>query len=182
MEVYSVKSFLRTPFAAASLLLAAAVFAGSTAAQAPQGPHGDAGSPAPATPPRTYPAPTNLKVLPKDLTGQQVHDIMKQWSASLGSRCDSCHAEDPDTLGPDGEPRLKFADDSRPMKSVARTMYTMTEEINSIYIARLEGSGLPVTCGTCHRGHVGPEPFDASSQPQKPPMPAPADQNRPASQ
>ncbi len=176
------KSSLHAPFVAASLLLAAAVFAPGTAAQAPQGLRGDAGSPTPATPSHTYPAPTNLKVLPKDLTGQQVHDIMKQWSASLGSRCDSCHAEDPEKINPDGQPILRFADDSRPMKAVARTMYTMTEAINSNYIARLQGSGLPVTCGTCHRGHIGPEPFDASSQSQKPPMSAPADQNRPASQ
>lgn len=176
------KSFPRTPFAAASLLLAAAVFAGSTAAQAPQGPQADAGGPAPAAPPHTYPAPTNLKVLPKNLTGKQVRDIMKQWSASLGSRCDSCHAEDPDKSGPNDKPILKFADDSKPMKSVARRMYTMTDAINSDYIARLEGSGVPVTCGTCHRGHIGPEPFDASSESQKPPMQAPADQNRPASQ
>ena len=45
------------------------------------------------------------------------------------------------------------------MKAVARLMYTMTEEINSNYIAKVEGSGMPVTCGTCHRGHVSPEPF-----------------------
>ncbi|MDE3186241.1 MAG: c-type cytochrome [Acidobacteriota bacterium] len=172
----------QTPFAVFALVLAAAVLASSTAAQAPQSPQGKAADQSSAPPPRSFPAPTNLKVLPKDLTGQQVRDIMKQWSASLGSRCDSCHAEDPDNVRPDGRPILKFADDSKPMKAVARTMYTMTEQINSNYIARLEGSGLPVTCGTCHRGHIGPEPFDASSQSQKPPMPAPPDQNRPASQ
>ena len=41
-------------------------------------------------------------------------------------------------------------------------MYTMTEEINSNYIAKVEGSGMPVTCGTCHRGQVSPEPFTIS--------------------
>jgi len=35
-------------------------------------------------------------------------------------------------------------------------MYTMTEDINQRYIARIDGSGMPVTCGTCHHGHVGP--------------------------
>jgi len=48
-----------------------------------------------AASPPAYPAPTNLKVLPKNLTGQQVHDIMKQWNGELGVRCGACHAEDP---------------------------------------------------------------------------------------
>jgi hypothetical protein len=51
----------------------------------------------PPPPPRRFPAPTNLKVLPKSLTGQQGHDIMEQWEASLGTHCNSCHAEDPRT-------------------------------------------------------------------------------------
>jgi hypothetical protein len=98
-------------------------------------------------------------VLPKDLTGQQVHEIMEQWAGALGVRCDSCHAEDSESTQPRAQPRLDFADDSKPMKGVARLMYTMTEGINVNYIAKVEGSGLPVTCGTCHRGHVSPEPF-----------------------
>jgi len=165
------KPLVQPPLAAVALLLAAAVFAVSMAAQAPQGPQSEAGNPSSPPPPRTFPAPTNLKVLPKNLTGQQVHDIMKQWEASLGIQCGSCHAEDPDNTGPDGQPRLKFADDSKPMKSVARAMYTMTEEINSNYIAKLEGSGMPVSCGTCHRGHVSPDPFEAPlQQAQRPPI------------
>jgi hypothetical protein len=38
-------------------------------------------------------------------------------------------------------------------------MYTMTEKINVDYVAKIDSSGLPVTCGTCHRGHMGPETF-----------------------
>jgi hypothetical protein len=45
------------------------------------------------------------------------------------------------------------------MKAIARLMYTMTDEINANYIAKVKGSGMPVTCGTCHRGQVSPEPF-----------------------
>jgi hypothetical protein len=107
-------------------------------------------------------------VLPKDLSGQQVHDIMEQWANSLGVRCDSCHAEDHDNSGPAGRPRLNFADDSKKMKGIARIMYTMTEEINRNYIAKVEGSGMPVTCGTCHRGEISPEPATAQ-QPNGPP-------------
>ena len=52
-------------------------------------------------------------------------------------------------------------------------MYTMTEEINSHYIAKVEGSGMPVTCGTCHRGQVSPEPFTVQPAGGPPPAQAP---------
>ncbi len=45
------------------------------------------------------------------------------------------------------------------MKAAARLMYTMTEEINNNYIAKVKGSEASVTCGTCHRGAVNPEAF-----------------------
>ncbi len=108
---------------------------------------------------RSYPAPTNLKVLPKDLTGEQVHEIMEQWEAALGGHCGTCHTPDPKNIGPNGRPRLNFADDSKDEKATARKMYQMVEEINEKYISKIDSSGDPVTCGTCHRGHLGPQPF-----------------------
>lgn len=111
-----------------------------------------------------FPAPANLKVLPKTMTGQQVHDLMEEWSRDLGAQCDACHTIDHNRIGPDGRPVLNFADDSKEMKSVSRTMYTMTEQINTDYIAKVHGSGVPVSCGMCHRGEVGAEPY----APQKP--------------
>jgi hypothetical protein len=112
-------------------------------------------------------------VLPKNLSGQQVHDIMEQWAYSLGVRCDSCHTEDLDGVSPDGRPRLKFADDSKPMKKNARIMYTMTDKINADYVAKVDGSGLPVTCGTCHRGEISPDPFTMQRPAQPPAAQAP---------
>lgn len=149
--------------AAIVTMLITAVFVIATSAQTQQGPQSDAGNPSTRLP-RTYPAPINLKVLPKSLSGQQVHDIMEQWAGELNVRCKACHAEQPDNLVPGGTARLKFADDSRPMKDVARLMYTMTEEINNNFIAKVKGSGQPVTCGTCHRGRICPEPFAAPPQ------------------
>lgn len=140
--------------AAAAALLTAALFAVTTVAQAPQTAPGG-----PPPPPRVYPAPTNLKVLPKNLTGQQVHDIMEQWEGSLGAHCNTCHTADPKNIGPNGRPRLDFVDDSKPEKATARAMYTMMEDINRNHIAKIDSSGAPVTCGTCHRGHLGPEPY-----------------------
>lgn len=165
-------SSLPLPSAAVALLVAA-VFAATTSAQAPQAaPSPQAGSP---PPPHHFPAPTNLKVLPKDMTGEQVHELMEQWEAALGGHCSTCHAADPNNIGPNGRPRLNFADDSKPEKATARLMYKMTEDINSNYVSKIENSGMPVTCGTCHRGHLGPEPFHpAPEHNEKPAGQAPA--------
>lgn len=115
---------------------------------------------APAPPPRKpRPAPTNLQVLPKNLTGEQVHDIMEKWESDLGAECSTCHTADPKNLAPNGRPRLNFADDSKPEKQTARLMYQMVEAVNVQYVSKVENSGMPVTCGTCHRGHLGPQPF-----------------------
>lgn len=152
-----------------AVVVAAAAFAIAALAQAPQGPPpGAAGAPPQAggaRPPRTYPAPTNLKVLPKTLTGQQVHEIMEGWAGSLGVHCDTCHAADPNNVGPNGRPRLKFEDDSKPEKQMARIMYTMTEDMKKNYIAKvaemdkMDTPAPPLTCGTCHRGHLDPEEY-----------------------
>jgi ferredoxin len=133
--------------AAVTALLTAAVFA---AAQTPQA----------APPPmRSFPAPTNLKVLPKDLTGQQVHDIMEKIAGSLGVHCDTCHTADPNNIGPNGRPRMNFADDSKPEKNNARLMITMTEDINKNYVSKVADPDKQVSCGTCHRGKLHPEAF-----------------------
>ena len=105
------------------------------------------------------PAPTNLQVLPKSMTGEQVHELMHKWEAALGAECSTCHAADPNNIGPNGKPRLKFADDSKPEKATARLMYKMVNEINGNYIDKVDNSGVPVSCGTCHRGHLDPPIF-----------------------
>ena len=137
-----------------SIALALAAMVVCTAAQSP----GNSDGP-PQTPiQHVYPAPANLRVLPKGMTGQQVNDIMEQWAAELGVRCSACHGEDQDNVVPARSRSTQFADDSQPMKEIARLMYKMTEQINRDYIAKVDGSELPVTCGTCHRGRVSPEP------------------------
>ena len=123
-------------------------------------------APAAAPPPHQHPAPTNLKVLPRNLSGEQVHEIMQQWVGELGTRCKTCHAADPKRMGQDGKPALNYADDSKEEKQTARKMVKMVEEINANYISKIDGSGVPVTCGTCHRGHFGPEPFAAPPPPE----------------
>ncbi len=147
--------------AVAITLITGAIFAISTIAQAPQGPPPGGGG----RPMRNFPPPKNLKVLPKNLTGNQVHEIMEGWAGALGTHCDHCHMEDPKNIGPNGRPRLKFEDDSKPEKKMARIMYTMTENMKKNYIKKvadmdkMEEPAAPLTCGTCHRGHVHPEAY-----------------------
>lgn len=177
--------------AAAAAVLAAAIVVAATSAQAPQtaspqpaptgAPAQGPGGGPPGGFPREFPAPTNLKVLPKTLTGKQVRDIMEQWQGQLGVHCNACHAADPKNVGPNGRPRLNFADDSKPEKNAARLMYTMTNKINDDTISMVdmnmdqaEGShedhsDHKVTCGTCHRGHLKPEAFIPPPEHEGPP-------------
>jgi len=145
--------------AAAVAVFAAAVFAVTTVAQTPQ--------PMPAPPlPRqeagvrrhfNFPAPTNLQVLPKNLTGKQVHQIMGKWARSLGTHCSTCHAPNPNAApAPNGHPHLDFALDIKPEKKTARLMVKMVEDINGNYVGKIKNSGIKVSCGTCHRGHLQP--------------------------
>lgn len=148
---------------------AAVLFAASFAATIPaQEPAPPSGAPAEHHEHPPAPPPTNLQVLPKTLTGEQVHEIMHGWAAALGTDCSHCHAADPTKTMPNGRPMLNFADDSKPEKATARLMVRMTEEINSQYIAKVDPDE-KVMCGTCHRGHVMPPPFVAPTEHQGPP-------------
>lgn len=148
--------------AAAALVITAAIFSSTNA---PVHAAQQAAPPPPPQPPpaqhQQHPAPTNLQVLPKTLTGEQVHEIMHKWEAAVGGTCGTCHAADTKNPSPGGRPRLNFADDSKPEKATARKMYLMVEDINKNYIAKIDNSGDPVTCGTCHQGHLSPRPFKA---------------------
>lgn len=83
--------------------------------------------------------------------------MMLRWGGELGVRCSACHDEKEDNLISGGLPVSRFANDSKPMKDIARRMYIMTERINSGFIAKIDNSGMKVTCRTCHEGRVSPE-------------------------
>jgi hypothetical protein len=144
-------------FTAIALSSAALDFAAAPASQSTQDVSGQAAA-----------APANLQVLPKNLTEAQVREIMEGWAAALGTDCSTCHVRDPKNLGPNGRPRFNYADDSKDEKKIARVMYRMTEDINTNFLSKVPNSGLPVSCGTCHRGHLGPEPFTGASEDQAP--------------
>jgi Photosynthetic reaction centre cytochrome C subunit len=113
------------------------------------------------------PAPTNLKVLPKDTTGDQVIEIMHGYTGALGVECEFCHARNPETK------RNNFPSDANPVKDRARVMIKMTQTINAEYLSQLNNPKPenPVTCGTCHRGSSHPTVFVPKEE-QRPPMQA----------
>src|SRR5262245_34304324 len=95
----------------------------------------------------------NLKVLPKDISENELRAVMGQFTRALGVRCDYCHAAKP------GEQRLDFSLDDKPEKKTARVMLQMTHELNEKYISTLEDHSDPpinVQCATCHRGIAHP--------------------------
>jgi hypothetical protein len=152
---------MRSPLRFLALICSASFAVGLAAAQTPTLP---AGAPQGTRPPR--PAPTNIKALPKDITGDQIGALMQHYEADLGVGCSFCHApRDPETR------RSNFASDANPKKDVSRTMITMTAEINSKYLASISNrtSTEPVTCATCHQGHSIPPAF--VPPPRTPPTP-----------
>jgi|ERR1700679_96608 photosynthetic reaction center cytochrome c subunit len=141
------------------------------AAQAPQ----TAGARQPRGP---RPNPTNIKALPKTITGDEVIKLMHQYEGDLGVECEYCHARNPETK------RNDFPSDTNPIKDKARLMIKMTDDLNTKYLAQLTPRPAnPITCGTCHRGMAHPEvfvpkphehtnlpPSGASAAPSAPPL------------
>lgn len=97
----------------------------------------------------------NLKVLPKDISGEELHKIMKSFCMSLGVHCNYCHVAQK-VEGQD-RPHMDFASDDKPEKNIARDMMRMTASINKDYIAKMGDHSLEqITCVTCHNGHTTP--------------------------
>ena len=127
----------RVMIAFGALLLTASV----ATAQAPAGAGQRAGGP-PA-------APTNLQVMAKDSTREQVLATMQAFTASLGVQCNYCHVQE----GRGG--RNDMAADEKPAKKAARGMMLLAREINA-KLPEAVGKGADATmrvgCATCHRG------------------------------
>ena len=165
--------------AALSLLAAFPVLALSQEGSASPSPSGQAQPPAPRRP---MPKPTNLQVLPKNISGPDLIATMRGFTGALGVECEFCHVRDPQTHRPN------FASDANPNKTIARTMILMTNEINVKYLSQVKDpdatpADKTVTCGTCHRGNSMPAHFTPAARPgedhdhapapepgQKPPM------------
>jgi hypothetical protein len=105
----------------------------------------------------------NLKVLPPNISHDQLIATMRFNARSLGVKCNHCHVENP----AGSKEQFDFPSDAKPEKNVARTMIQMANRINGDFISRLNRQAETVTCFTCHRGHTVPE----STPPPETPAP-----------
>ena len=130
------------------------------------------------------PAPTNLQVLPKNISPADLRETMRSFNFALGVQCNHCHVEVPPPAPAPGARAgappaeggrggrggrgnapapLNFAADDKPEKKAARLMIKMVGDLN----ARLTSEVAPVLgkssaltkvqCATCHRGVAQPE-------------------------
>ncbi|HWD86822.1 MAG TPA: c-type cytochrome [Mucilaginibacter sp.] len=105
---------------------------------------------------REEPKLVNLKVFPKNIPYRVLDHEMDAWAASLGVRCNFCHARN------DATGKMDFASDAKPEKQAARNMYLMMAKINKKFFhAKKDSLGMMMTtgvnCNTCHHGQSHPE-------------------------
>ena len=107
------------------------------------------------------PPPTNLQVLPKDWTRQQVVQVMQSFTMGLGVQCNHCHAEQAGAQpGANGQLPLDAASDAKEAKKTARVMMKMVTDINAKLGSELgkpAADVVQVQCITCHRGAAIPK-------------------------
>ncbi len=104
--------------------------------------------------------PTNLKVLPRSMSGDEIDKLMHRDKQDLGVPCGYCHEENTQTK------QIDFASDENPTKEIARVMIKMNDDINTQYLAQLGDRRYaePFTCGNCHQGQVDPPAFEPKQQ------------------
>ncbi|MCO5247764.1 MAG: c-type cytochrome [Chitinophagales bacterium] len=102
----------------------------------------------------------NLKVLPADISKDELDVLMKSFSKSLGVKCSHCHAPKESGEG------LDFASDSKVEKLIARGMIKMTKDINENYFSKYPKDGMitQINCMTCHNGQVQPVATQVKSE------------------
>jgi hypothetical protein len=109
-----------------------------------------------ATKPPEAPKYKNLKILPKNISKEDLDKVMDKFKVALGVKCSFCHAPSKDSTQkwPD------FASDDKPEKNIARSMMKMTTKINKKFFSENkneQGVTVPaVECMTCHRGSPHP--------------------------
>ena len=110
-----------------------------------------------ATKPPEAPKYKNLKILPKNISKEDLDKVMDNFKAALGVKCSFCHAPSKDSTQkwPD------FASDDKPEKKIARSMMKMTAKINKKFFSENkneQGVVVPaIECMTCHRGSPHPD-------------------------
>lgn len=97
----------------------------------------------------------NLKVLPKNISHDEIEKVMKHYNAALGVRCNFCHVRNEQTQ------KMDYASDAKEEKNVTRSMMKMTNKLNIKNFGEKKSqynqAVMEVSCITCHRGKHHPE-------------------------
>jgi tetratricopeptide (TPR) repeat protein len=111
--------------------------------------------PAPAQFPEKF---TNLKVLPKDISRQELQSTMRGFAFALNVRCEHCHVE----KAGGNKFEMDFAADDKEAKKTARVMLEMVAAINRDYISKVTKTPpIQVQCVTCHHGLTQPRTLNS---------------------
>jgi tetratricopeptide (TPR) repeat protein len=91
----------------------------------------------------------NLKVLPEDISKQEIRAIMRGWSMDLGLRCTDCHYSETGKFED-----IDFVSDKLEKKNTAREMYKMMVKLNQDFFKPQDKE---ISCYTCHHGTDRPQ-------------------------
>lgn len=97
---------------------------------------------------------TNLKVLPKNISQDEIKKVMDDFKVALGVKCGFCHAQ-----SANDPTKLDFASDENHHKETARWMMKMTQRINKKHFKHRDektGEMTQISCMTCHNGKEHP--------------------------
>jgi len=96
----------------------------------------------------------NLKVLPKNISDEDLDKVMEGFETALGVKCEFCHSKIM------GKELIDYRSDSKAEKEITRKMMLMTIDINKKhfqYTPKTVPEAIqPVTCFTCHHGKERP--------------------------
>ncbi len=99
--------------------------------------------------------PKNLKVLPEDISPDELRMTMRGFAMGTGSRCSACHVGKVEA----DLNSYEFSLDDKENKLKAREMIQLVQDINQQLAASFPNAEEPlvqVTCATCHRGQARP--------------------------
>jgi hypothetical protein len=98
----------------------------------------------------------NLRILPNNISHEQLIDIMKHFSSSLGVKCSYCHVAKKGELTSEGKPVYDFASDDLHHKRIARKMMRLVQETNEDLDDIGDRHFERISCITYHRGNTQP--------------------------
>lgn len=107
----------------------------------------------------------NLKILPKNISHDDLMKTMKHFNNALGVKCGYCHSR-----SKDDPKKMDFAADDKEEKETARSMMKLTNRINKKdFKTGKDEKGMQimtVTCYTCHHGEAEPQKLPTQGEEQ----------------